>query len=363
MEHQVPETNAMSDERDPLHELLRLAGPRPAVPADRSARVRLAVRDRWHDTVRVRRRQRQGLFAAAVLAAAALMIVATRVTLRPPARPPAATPAAVIASVEAATGPFSLTEHTGRQDEAEVTLDPGNRLSSHPIHQGALVRTPAGTRAAIRLHGGVALRLDEATTVQLENDEDVVLEAGAVYVDTGDEGSSPRQRVEIRTPYGIARDVGTRFEVRRLASGVRVRVRDGLVRLQQETRCHEVRRGTELVTSSAGEVTRRTIPLQGVLWDWVSRAAPPANIEGKPLTAFLDWVEREGGWHVRFADASLARTAATTIVHGSIDGLTLEESLDVVLAACGLAHRIEGGSVVISSSRALRGDAREEGPR
>ncbi|MPZ18864.1 MAG: hypothetical protein GEV06_13255 [Luteitalea sp.] len=361
MEHQVPDASATPDERDPLRELLLLAGPRPAAPAHRTQRVRGVVREAWQETLRVRRRQRQALFAAAVATAAVLAIVAHRVYLRNPSRPPGSI--TVVATLEAATGPVSLTESTGSHEKAEVTLEPERRTARHPIHQGTVLRTPGGTRAALRLSSGVSLRLDEATTVHLEKDDDVALEAGAVYVDAGDERSSQRQPVKIRTPYGIARDIGTRFEVRRLSSALRVRVRDGIVRLEQERRSHEVRRGTELVASRGGEVTRRAIPLQGALWEWVSRAAPPANIEGKPLSAFLEWVEREGGWRVQYADAELADTAATIIVHGSIDGLTPEESLDVVLATCGLTHRIEDGSIVISSSQPSRGRGPREEPQ
>jgi hypothetical protein len=35
------------------------------------------------------------------------------------------------------------------------------------------------------------------------------------------------------------------------------------------------------------------------------------------------------------------------VLHGSIEGLTPEQSLGVVLPGCGLAHRIDGGALRI----------------
>lgn len=422
--------------RDLLGDLLRAAGPRQPAPAERALRVRAAVHEEWRDMLRTRlRHRRQLLGVAALLATAAAVVLTTRGSLpgRVVAPPP---PAAIIATLEA--GSARLGGGAGAADPAArggaAARDAGRPLAvGAAITAGSVIRTPDGAHAALRLGGGTALRLDERTTVVIESDHELRLEAGALYADTGDAlAASTHMPLRIQTPYGIVRDIGTRFEIRLLppvaagagassgppsssASGsgsalatastgtsgddsaagrgraadgqasagtgagsgtnasaqragaargavadtdpaiqgaaVRVRVRDGAVRVDRGDRADTAQRGVELTAGATGRAAHRAIPLHGAEWDWVTRAAPPANIEGATLARVLDWVERESGRHIRFAEAGLAATAATTIVHGSVEGLTPEESLGAVLATCGLRFRIQGEDIVIASNQ------------
>jgi hypothetical protein len=76
-------------------------------------------------------------------------------------------------------------------------------------------------------------------------------------------------------------------------------------------------------------------------------------VDGKTLPVFLDWVAREGGWTIRFADEALRRAASSIVLRGSIDGLTPEQALEAILPTCGLTHRIANGTVTVD-----RGSAR-----
>jgi hypothetical protein len=154
------------------------------------------------------------------------------------------------------------------------------------------------------------------------------------------------------------RDIGTQFqvriEVRPGGPGVRIRVRDGQVRVTDTNRV-DVRAsaGEELFLRPDGSdrsVDRRPIAATGSEWAWAERAAPPFTVEGKTLGAFLDWVSREGAWTVTFADSRFSNAARATVLHGRPDllkGLTPAEALDVVLPTCGLRHRTERQRVVI----------------
>ena len=99
---------------------------------------------------------------------------------------------------------------------------------------GSTVTTSAGT-LAMTLTSGVHLRLDASSTARVDSATDVALERGAVYVDSA--GAHPTQPgaspISIHTPAGLVRDIGTQFEVRldRPAPGIRIRVRDGQVRV------------------------------------------------------------------------------------------------------------------------------------
>jgi hypothetical protein len=67
-------------------------------------------------------------------------------------------------------------------------------------------------------------------------------------------------------------------------------------------------------------------------------------VEGNTLGAFLDWVSREGGWTVTFADSghsAAARATKLSVRPDGLKGLTLVEALEVILPTCGLRHRID----------------------
>lgn len=338
-------------EGEDIARLLRLAGPRPGGPADRMARVRQATHASWREAVAARsaRRRRLGLTLGA-LAAATAIALGVRLGDRPDGTRvvPGLSPVAV-ASLVWATGPV---EHFA----AEATRDaPGRLRVGSVVNPGTRVRTGRHARAAFLLAGGIDLRVDTDTELQLLAPREVVLARGAVFASTdrAQEGGELR----VHTPLGVVRNVGTRFEVRLAERGVRLRVRGGRVVLEQSTTRHEAPAATELLVREDGSAARRAIPVHGEAWDWVARAAPSFELDGRTLEAFLAWVEREGSWHVRLADQRLARSASGTFLHGSIDQLTPEEALSVVLPTCGLTHRIEGDTVVITRDGAAgRGD-------
>jgi ferric-dicitrate binding protein FerR (iron transport regulator) len=176
------------------------------------------------------------------------------------------------------------------------------------------------------------------------------IDRGAVYIDSGN-GGAP---VIVRTPVGVVRDVGTQFEVG-LANGVwRVRVRAGSIRYESGGAQHAAAAGRELLVHPDGSLVTRPAPTYGADWDWVARAGPAFRVEGQTLAAFLDWVSRESGRRIAFADERLRRDSSSTILHGSIDGLTAEEALGVILPACGLTHRIDARRVTISRAEGSR---------
>ena len=71
------------------------------------------------------------------------------------------------------------------------------------------------------------------------------------------------------------------------------------------------------------------------------------SLEGRSLRDFLLWIAGENGWQLRYADAAVEEKASTTILHGSIQGLTPEEALSAVLPTSGVAHRLENGVLLI----------------
>jgi len=124
-------------------------------------------------------------------------------------------------------------------------------------------------------------------------------------------------------------------------------VREGKVVLERGRGSHQASVGEELSVSRSGAVSRATVPLYGESWAWVQRVAPVMNIEGRSLVEYLAWVARETGWSAEYADPDLESEAAAIELHGTIEGLSPAESLELVLPGSGLDHRLEAGSLLV----------------
>jgi ferric-dicitrate binding protein FerR (iron transport regulator) len=320
---------------DEIADLLQLAGARRDPPQDAALRVRRAVHHEWQKIGR-RRRHRVLVRSGIGLAAAAAVILFVLQRARLPEQPTIATDAETVGVVERLAGAATV-EGPGRGG-----VDP--LAAGRALVAGSTVRTALDGYAAFRLASGASVRLDAGTHVAVADSRTLQLERGAVYVDADVPGDTG---IEVRTRFGIARDVGTRFEVRLSDSLLRVRVRNGRVRLEHQGLSFDAPPGTELAASGDAPLERRAVPLHGAIWEWTLRTAPAFAIEGRTLGAFLQWAEREGGWRVRFSDERLQQSAPSIVLHGSTEGLTPADALAVVLPTCGLRHRVAGDDIVI----------------
>lgn len=312
-----------------IRRVLRLVGPRPEVPAEAMAAARAAAEDEWRRTVRAHSRWKRARHPGVWLVAATALL-AVGLVYRSGFSPRDVATFEVVAD--------------------SVSIEP--RQTTGPVRPGEAVRAGAridtdGGRSALALAGGVSLRLDAGTEVQLRSESVLELLRGAVYVDSAGESS-----VEVRTSLGVVRDIGTQFEVRLLDGGegtLRVRVREGAVTLERDGEVHEARAGTELRLAPGGQVTRGTVAAYGDEWDWVLATAPAFQAEGRTLGEFLDWLCHEGGWTLRYADGDLADLAASATLSGDTESLTPLQAAQVWLQASGLEHRFEDGTFVVDS--------------
>ena len=340
----------MKEEPIDQRELLRAAGPGDRVPEEELAPIRARVHTAWR--AQVRRTATRRMAGRAVLAFAAVILLALGVLLlrRPPAEP--AGPSIAAVTIETVVG--TATVGVGRAATA------GDEIAG-----GDAITTADSSRAALRLATGTSVRIDVRSSVRVASGHSLRLDRGAVYVDTGAESRAPGEAVatvEIQTPFGMVTDLGTRFEVRLLTDGagdtpsssaapsaLEIRVRDGAVRLAAASATYDAAAGSALVVHDEVDPERSTEAPYGADWSWVEGVRPPVAIEGITCASFLDWAARESGRSWRFADPAASRDAGAAIVHGSIQGLTVEEALETVLPSCGLRHRVDGGLLVIES--------------
>ena len=320
---------------DPIGDLVRLAGARQAVPRERAVRVEAAVREAWMEATALRRRRRLASWSAAAALAAALALALGLAFWGP-----TGAPAPVVARVERVAGAAEV-------DRAQSAGGSGGGLApGATVEAGRSLLTGGDGRVALRLLDGPSLRLDVDTRLTLLAADRVLLSAGAVYVDS--QGGRP---VTVETPWGAIEERGTQFEVRLADDAVRVRVREGAVALAREERSWEADAGAELVLTAGGSLTRGSVPFHGQPWQWVQEIAPSFEIEGRTLGEFLAWVGRETGWQVRWREAGAAPRALGAVLHGSVESLPPEQALAAVLPTCGLAHRLDGGTVVVFANQ------------
>jgi len=296
------------EENDPVATLIRMAGRRPGVDGERTARVRAAVKQEWRGTLRRRRWTRIG--AAAAIAATVGGVLLFRSTPKPVA--PALAP--IVAHIQAVHGTTAL------------------RAASE-LRAGAELQIPPGASASLDWNGAT-LRLDAGTRLRLDGRDVATLQEGAVYY-AADAG---RAAVTLHTPLGDVRDVGTRFEVRLREDGVVVRVREGAAMFRGRT----ARARSELL-ATATSIEERSIATSGAAWSWIEEAAPPIALEGKTLEEVLRYVAAEKGLALAWSSGEGARAIR---LHGDVP-LTAGEALDAATAAAGVRYRIDGDRLLV----------------
>ncbi len=321
----------MVDEEDVTAQLLRLAGAPPEPGAERRARVRQAVHEAWR-AQRHRRLVRRAMIAALCGVAATVMLLVYLGRARPDKVPAAGSVVATMARIEGeplivrgdAAGPQPLT-----MDRA--------------INAGDVIDTGSTSRASLVMGDGSSLRIDRVSRVRLIAAAALELLDGVAYIET----SPGSTGFEVRTPVGSVRDIGTQFEVRVASGAVRIRVRTGKVELQRGSAVTSATAGTETVVSE-GAVTVHELAPYGPEWAWTTVVAPAFAIEGRPLSAFLEHIATEQGWTLRYADKDAAGAAGRAVLHGTVDGLTVEEALGVAVRTSGLRYQLHDGQLLVS---------------
>ncbi len=326
------------DNEDQIAELLRLAGPRPRISDERTARVRAAVRDEWKRNVR----KRTGVTWLAIAAAAviAMILFVPRAN-----KTPAPVPAVVVAEVQAIRGNTIPALH-----------------ASATVVASTKIETLTGSTLSLDWNGAT-LRLGEGTRVQLDA-QTASLERGTIYFDNGGgtppgqpartpafpgrnaavsaagQAASRRLGIAINTPFGEIRDIGTQFEVRLDEHSLRVRVREGRIDLRRGNQVEVAEAATELIADQTS-VHKNAIAISGAEWKWIEDAAPPLRLEGLTLREAVTRVAREKGLRVE-----LQGVDGNVKLHGSVE-FTPDEALEAATAATSASYQIRNDTLIV----------------
>lgn len=322
-------TREVAVEDDALAQLLRAAGRRPEPPAAAYEETRQVALSAWKTRVGRRRRQMRlawaGMAASLVCGLSLLSVIGLDA-------PPAAAPDRLVGAV--------YWQASGGSDWTRLS-----ETSRELLPAGSRVRTAEGAYAGLRLVSGASLRLSPGTAIGFAEENEIALEVGAVYVDSAG-AARDGDPLTISTPTGRAVEVGTQFEVSYGDRGYRLRVREGLVRLEREAGVIESRAGQEFRIGADGILSERRIAPTDEAWRWVHTVAPVPDIDSRPVTVLLEWVSRETGRPLRYATPELRKRAAGTILHGNIQALSPLEALETMLATTDLDYAILGDGTI-----------------
>ena len=319
-----------------LERVLKSVGMREKPPADVEREVREHLRTEWRSVVaergrRTRQRTYVALAASLVASAVAVWALAPRL----------AGPGDAVATVALATGDVRVT--SGWFDNWHDVA------GGQALLEGQTIETGATGRGAFALPGGISARVDHGSRLVVAAADRVVLERGTLYVDSG-AAPAPHAPLDVVTPTGIVRHVGTQYEVRLFDTSVQVSVRDGTIEWRSSRGGVERSgSGEQLTITNDGRVERTSVPAYGTAWDWTLEVAPTIEIEGLPLAQFLAWAARETGREVVYASPQAEAEATGIVVHGSIAGLTPAEALNAVLATTSVHAAVSGGNLVVDS--------------
>lgn len=312
-----------------VRRLVELAGPRRDAPAEVASAAKQALRQAWRVKVEARREARR---RRAFLSLAALLFLALglgfwfREGLWSPLQSTVGTtPATEVARVEQWFG-------EGEPGAVDAVLVAGDRLA-----------TCSANRVALRLAGKQTLRLDTESEVVFGESGHLLLRRGAIYVDSGPEAVP----LQVETPFGRVRDIGTQFLVRLENGGLALAVREGEILLEGTAGARRLGQGETLTVDTAGEQRWGETSGRDWAWDWVGRAAPEFQMEGRSAHEVLSWVARERGQILRYDRPSDEELARSTTASGASTGLTPDELLALILPGTGLRHRDAGRELII----------------
>ncbi len=323
-------------ERDMLDELLRHSSPRPAPAADKTASARAELRREWQELTGQRQRRRRTR-AFAIAASLLLGLVIATLSWRAPV-----TEFVPVATLDKTFGTVYL---LGEDSE----LRPTETLDT--IYSGQAIVTGNDSGLSVAWGSGGSIRVDENTRIRFTDAETAFLEDGRVYFDsvyslhaaTG-AGDSPLFALDTRQ--GEVTHFGTQYMAAIEGDSLVVSVREGKVLIRGRLHEQHVDSGQQAILTGSQRPSLLSISRSGAQWDWVSRTMPTADVDGRTLSEFLDWVSRELGLDLQF-EGDAEAVAQKAILRGTVDALP-EDALRLRLATAALDWRIEEGVIYIS---------------
>jgi ferric-dicitrate binding protein FerR (iron transport regulator) len=316
----------MSDEQRPegltdtVETLIRVGGRRVEPPAEAYRSVLAAAEVALRAKVSRRRMWRAGTWLVAAAAVGALAIGLAPWLWSP------APPMIEVARIDRLAGSTEWRE-AGSRTWTVLTAPFGS------LRRGGTLRTGQGAGVGLLFPDQSSLRLGPVSEIELTDAWSVTLRTGTLYVATA---AREPGKLEVVTPRGRVRHLGTQFELRYEAPVLRVRVREGRVALAGEAGRVLAQAGEEVSIHGSGDAERRFFATDDPAWRWVERLAPMPQFDDRSARALFEWAAREMGRELVYSNSAVEQRARTVILHGEPGPLAPSAALEVMLATTDL---------------------------
>lgn len=329
------ESERKHQEDEDISLLLQLAGPREKLPEELKHSWESVFRRELQSAAKLRQRHKIKWITgvAATIAFCSLLL-----TFVAPSPAPEHT---AMVKVSHVTGSAAMTAADGQR----TVLAKGMHIPAD-----SLIETGTASRVGLN-YGGYTLRIDI--------DSRVTLHASAVHLAFGQVyASDPAQRIgltqlNITTPQGSVKDIGTQFMVSVNEKGTVATVRRGVIQVATGNSEFLVEAtpdsAARLWVKPMGEVQSMEVAATGEDWRWIYALVEPFELDGKSIYEFLQWSVSETGGELVFTTASDELYARRVLLHGRATGLDPERAIITVLAATDLKAERQGDTLRISS--------------
>lgn len=351
----MADKNESTPGKDMVGDLIAAAGPGPTADPAAKERIYKAVRAHWEKQTRgagsapgpdvrgtraragrpvrrLRRWRAQAIGGAAAVAAVAISLSWLQ-------NQGGGGGVTGLADIQYLAGQVEFVRNDRIRDLATVA-------ANEALIPGDLLRTGADGRMALSFDDGLALRMNGASAVRLIDDDAIELVSGTVYIDSGRGITSGALAVVTRL--GSVRHVGTQYEVQVTDASLRIRVREGRVAVSGQVLDATGTAGEQLDIAADGRLERSAIAADDPAWDWTVRLARLAEMDAYELGATLEWIARERGLTLEYANAAVRRDLRDRELY-DIGGLDPIEALDVVTAATDFDAEIADGRLLVAN--------------
>jgi len=331
-----------------LARLLRGAGRGPVASPEAKARIYDAVHTEWRSNVTTNEPHHNrrppsrassawlGWWLARSVPVAATLGIAVAIFYLTNVPTPAS--GVEVATVTKSIGSVAVTGGGAAQPLTQPT-------DSRIIRTGDTVVTGRDGGLSLMLRDNIIVRLNADTQIVMSGVDQLDVRRGAIYLDTR-AGAQPSGEMEINTPFGVVRHLGTQYEVSVRAEDLRLRVREGEVMVSDGAREYVGGAGEQLVLASDAEPIRSSITTSGPAWAWVESLATLPAADQYRLIDLLEWIARETGRELQFSSDALALNAERDTLVGAA-GLNPTETLEVIRSTTALRIEVAGQALLI----------------
>ena len=236
-----------------------------------------------------------------------------------------------------------------QKDKFKIEVD----ADSFALHPGYQLQTGTNSGLSINWSSGLEqVRVDQDTHLKIISASQVELGSGRIYIDMhpGRNDARADDALQVITPFGTVKHLGTQYIVAVENERTDVLVREGVVEIRGNSVKHTVDKGTRASVDTSGGFNLTAIEGHGDEWEWAQQLSPGYEIEGRRLTDFLQWFQRETGRTIQWESPELEFMAESTILHGPKIETDPMQALDVMLMSSGLEWSEQDGQILVSSS-------------